>query len=141
MIILDTNVLSALMQRVPESVVIDWLDAQASENVWISTITLYEARYGLAMLDDGQRKDLLQQQFDTLVRIDLDNRVAVFDVRAADRAAKLAAERKRSGRPVDIRDTFIAGIAIANGATLATRNTKHFEDLPTPVVNPWDFSA
>lgn len=141
MIILDTNVLSALMQRVPESAVIDWLDAQASENVWISTITLYEARYGLALSDDGQRKGLLQQQFDTLVRTDLDNRVAVFDVRAADRAAALAVERKRSGRPVDIRDTFIAGIVIANGATLATRNTRHFADLPTPVVNPWDFSA
>ncbi|MEX2497742.1 MAG: type II toxin-antitoxin system VapC family toxin [Wenzhouxiangellaceae bacterium] len=139
MIILDTNVLSALMQRVPESAVIDWLDAQAPDNVWISSITLYEARYGLALLDDGKRKELLQQQLNTLVRDDLDNRVAVFDVRAAKKAAELAAERKRRGRPVDIRDTFIGGIAIANGAALATRNTRHFEDLPTPVVNPWDF--
>lgn len=138
MIILDTNVLSALMQRVPDTAVIDWLDAQAPETVWISSITLYEARYGLALLDDGRRKDLLQKQLDTLVRIDLDNRVAVFDVRAANKAADLAAERKNRGRPVDIRDTFIGGVAIANGATLATRNTRHFEDLPTPVVNPWD---
>jgi predicted nucleic acid-binding protein len=49
----------------------------------------------------------------------------------------LAAQRKARGRPVDIRDTFIAGIAMAQGATLATRNTRHFDDLPTPVVNPW----
>ncbi|MEX0915631.1 MAG: type II toxin-antitoxin system VapC family toxin [Wenzhouxiangellaceae bacterium] len=138
MIILDTNVLSALMQRVPESAVIDWLDAKAPDDIWLSSITLYEARYGLALLDDGKRKDLLQQQLNTLVRDDLDNRVAVFDVRAANRAAALAAERKRRGRIVDIRDTFIGGIAIANRATLATRNTRHFEDLPTPVVNPWD---
>jgi len=51
--------------------------------------------------------------------------------------ASLAADRKARGRPAELRDTFIAGIAIARGATLATRNAKHFEDLPTPVVNPW----
>lgn len=141
MIVLDTNVLSALMQRVPEAVVIDWLDAQAPDGIWISSITLYEARYGLSLLADGRRKNFLQHQLDTLVRSDLDNRVAVLDVQAANRAAELAAKRKIHGRPVDIRDTFIAGIAIANGATLATRNTKHFEDLPTPVINPWDFAA
>lgn len=128
------------MQRVPDSAVIAWLDAQVPDVVWISSITLYEARYGLALLDDGQRKGLLQQQLDTLVRDDLDNRVAIFDVRAAGRAAGLAAERKRCGRPVDVRDTFIGGIAIANGAILATRNIRQFNDLPTPVTNPWDFS-
>jgi predicted nucleic acid-binding protein len=52
-------------------------------------------------------------------------------------AAHLAAERKKRGRPVDMRDTFIAGIALAQSATLATRNTRHFDDLATPVVNPW----
>ena len=139
MILVDTNVFSELMQRQPEPAVIAWLDAQAPDAVWISSMTLYEARYGLALLDDGERKVMLQQQLDTLVRDDLDNRVVTFDVRAADRAASLAAERKRRGRPVDIRGTFIGGITIANGAILATRNIKHFEDLPTPVINPWDF--
>jgi len=71
------------------------------------------------------------------VQLDLANRIAVFDVRAAEQAAQLAAERKARGRPAELRDTFIAGIAIARGATLATRNAKHFEDLPTPIVNPW----
>lgn len=79
----------------------------------------------------------MEQRFDELVQLDLANRIAVFDARAAEQAAQLAAERKARGRPVDIRDTFIAGIAIAHGATLATRNAKHFADLPTPVVNPW----
>jgi predicted nucleic acid-binding protein len=50
----------------------------------------------------------------------------------------LAAVRKTLGRPIDMRDTFIAGIALAHGATLATRNTRHFEDLPSLVVNPWE---
>ena len=137
MMILDTNVLSALMQREPDSAVVEWLDRQSADTVWITSVTLFEARYGLKLLADGQRKALLEQRFDELVQLDLANRIAVFDVRAAEQAAHLAADRKARGRPVDMRDTFIAGIAIARGATLATRNAKHFEDLPTPVVNPW----
>lgn len=137
MIILDTNVLSALMQQQPDPVVVNWLDAQPAEAIWISSITLFEARYGLALLPDSQRKTQLQQRFDQLVQIDLANRVLVFDVRAAHCAAQLAAERKNRGRPVDMRDTFIAGIALAQSATLATRNTRHFDDLSTPVINPW----
>lgn len=137
MMILDTNVLSALMQREPDSTVVGWLDGQSADTVWITSVTLFEARYGLKLLADGQRKALLVERLDELVQLDLANRIAVFDVRAAEQAAHLAAERKARGRPVDMRDTFIAGIAIARGATLATRNTKHFEDLPIPVVNPW----
>jgi len=62
----------------------------------------------------------------------------LFDANAATQAARLAAERKVRGRPVDMRDTFIAGIALARRATLATRNLRHFDDLLTSVVNPWD---
>jgi len=137
MMILDTNVLSALMQRQPDLAVVEWLDRQSADTVWITSVTLFEARYGLKLLADGERKALLEQRFDELVQLDLANRIAVFDVRAAEQAAHLAVDRKARGRPVDMRDTFIAGIAIARGATLATRNAKHFEDLPTPVVNPW----
>jgi predicted nucleic acid-binding protein len=138
MMILDTNVLSALMQQQPDAAVADWLDREPAGSIWITSITLFEARYGLKLLAHGQRRTLLEQRFDELVQLDLANRIAVFDARAAAQAAQLAAERRTRGRPVDIRDTFIAGIAIAHGAALATRNVKHFEDLPTPVVNPWE---
>jgi predicted nucleic acid-binding protein len=140
LIILDTNVLSAVMQRRPPASVLGWLDAQAPESVWVTSVTLFEARFGLAVMDDGRRKSELQEAFEALIQQDLAHRVAVFDSCAADRAAVLAAERRRKGRPVDIRDTFIAGIALAHGAALATRNIRHFEDLPVPVINPWDFS-
>lgn len=137
MIILDTNVLSALMQQQADSVVVGWLDEQPTETIWISSITVFEARYGLALLPDGQRKKQLQHHFEQLVQNDLANRVVIFDVRAAQQATQLAAERKIRGRPIDMRDTFIAGIALAHSATLVTRNTRHFDDLPTPVINPW----
>ena len=137
MIILDTNVLSALLQQQPDPQVVAWLDDQPAESIWLSSITVFEARYGLALLPAGRRKDLLEQRFEELVQDDLQNRVLLFDINAAAHAAQLAADRTTRGRPVDMRDTFIAGIALARRATLATRNVRHFDDLSVPVVNPW----
>jgi toxin FitB len=138
MIILDTNVLSELMRSKPDLAVLAWLDRQASQSVWITTITLFEARLGLALLPDGRRRDSLERAFAALLNDDLGNRVLPFDVEAAAQAATLAAVRQRAGRPVDVRDTQIAGIAQARRATLVTRNIRHFEGLSVPVVDPWD---
>ena len=60
-----------------------------------------------------------------------------FDSAAAGEAALLAAERQKAGRAVDMRDTQIAGIALARRATIATRNMRHFSDLRVAVVDPW----
>ena len=137
MIILDTNVISALMQQQPDPVVVAWLDEQPAESIWITSITLFEARYGIALLTHGQRKATLQERFEQLMQEDLENRVLLFDANAAEHAAELAAQRKERGRPVDMRDTCIAGIALAKRATLATRNLRHFKDLSVTVVSPW----
>jgi len=138
LIILDTNVLSALMQKVPEPSIVEWLDQQPAESVWITSITLFEARLGLKLLTSGRRRQALETAFEQLLVEDLEGRVLDFDRPAAEAAAALAAERQRKGRPVDIRDTQIAGIVIARRAKLATRNVKHFADLSTEVLNPWE---
>ncbi|MDH3287845.1 MAG: type II toxin-antitoxin system VapC family toxin [Betaproteobacteria bacterium] len=137
MIILDTNVLSALMRKTPEAPVVAWLDRQPAESVWITSITLFETRLGLALLPEGRRQRTLEATFVRLLKEDLENRVLDFDSAAAVEAAALAAERQKAGRPVDMRDTQIAGIALARHATLATRNVRHFEDLKVLVVDPW----
>lgn len=137
MIILDTNVVSELMRRTPAPVVLDWLDRQAATSVWLTSITLFESRFGLALLPEGRRRRLLEDSFEQMLRDDLDHRVLPFDSEAAAQAATIGASRRLAGRPVDIRDTQIAGIVIARRATLATRNLLHFDDLPTPVVSPW----
>ena len=137
MIVLDTNVLSALMHQVPEAPVVAWLDRQPAESVWITSITLFEARLGLALLPKGRRQQTLEAAFGRLLEEDLENRILDFDSAAATEAASLAAERQKTGRSVDMRDTQIAGIALARRATLATRNVRHFQDLNVPVVDPW----
>lgn len=137
MIILDTNVLSALMRQAPELPVVAWLDQQQADSVWITSVTLFEARFGLAVLPKGKRRQSLETAFARLLAEDLEDRVLAFDTSAATEAAVLAADRQKAGRPVDFRDTQIAGIALSRRATLATRNTRHFQDLRVPVVDPW----
>lgn len=141
MIILDTNVLSALMRSAPEPAVVRWLDHQPTESIWITSITLFETRLGLALLPRGRRRQTLEAAFERLLQEDLEQRVLDFDSTAAAEAAALAATRQRAGRPVDMRDTQIAGIALARRATLATRNLRHFEDAGVTLIDPWEATA
>jgi predicted nucleic acid-binding protein len=137
MIILDTNVLSALMRRAADAQVVSWLDTQPRTSVWITSVTILEIQFGLQILPKGRRRSLLMKAFDAVLADEIGGRVAAFDAAAAQHAAGLMASRQKKGRPVELRDTMIAGIALACHATLATRNTQHFEDLAVPVVNPW----
>ena len=138
MIVLDTNVLSALMRPLSEQPVESWLDRQPAESIWVTSITLFEIHLGLALLPKGRRQQALEEAFDRLLELDLQNRVLDFDAAAAIAAAALSAERQKAGRSVDIRDTQIAGIALSRRATIATRNVRHFQDLEVPVVDPWE---
>lgn len=137
MVILDTNVISALMHQRPVPRVQDWLDRQAELSVWTTSITVFEIRTGIEILPAGRRRRSLEAEFERLIEDDLERRIVPFDAAAANAAALLMGERKRAGLPGEMRDTMIAGIAIASHATLATRNTRHFDDLPVVVVDPW----
>ena len=125
------------MRSSPEAVVVEWLDRQSADSVWLTSVTVFEARFGLALLPKGRRRRALEGAFDRVLTEDLSSRVLAFDEIAAVMAAQLAADRQRAGRVVDLRDTLIAGIAQARRATIATRNTRHFEGLDVPVVDPW----
>jgi toxin FitB len=135
-ILVDTNVLSAVMQARPDPVAVAWLDAQAPESVWTTAVSVFEIRFGIELLAPTRRRKALAA-FEAMLREDLNGRVAPFDSEAAEAAAELAARRQRRGRPVDLRDTQIAGIALARRAALATRNVRHFEGLNVRVVSPW----
>ena len=137
MIILDTNVLSALMRRIPDKDVIAWLDKQPRTSIWITSVTILEVRFGLQTMPVGKRRAALMRAFETVLADKIGRRIAPFDTAAAQQAGDLMAVRYKQGRPRELRDTMIAGIVLACHATLATRNTSHFEDLSVPVVNPW----
>ena len=136
MIILDTDVVSALMQPALNVAVVRWLDQQPRTSIWTTSVTVFEIRYGLGVMPASKRQIALLQGFEALLD-KIGQRIAVFDAGAAAQAAELAAFRKQKGRSGDLRDTMIAGIALAHHGTLATRNVRHFEDLRAAVVNPW----
>ena len=141
MILLDTNVISALTRSEGDAALTDWLNLQAEHDIWTTSVNVFEIEFGISILPPGRRRTALRLAWDDVLRDELAGRVVPFDDRAARSAAHLAARRQTSGRTVDIRDTQIAGIALAHRATVATRNIRHFQDLDTPVINPWNAAS
>jgi toxin FitB len=137
MIILDTNVISALMRRAADEKVVAWLDTQPRASIWTSAVTLMEISFGLQIMPLGRRRSLLMSAFEKMLISQIGERIATFDAEAARRASELMAVRYKDGRQVELRDAMIAGIALARHAALATRNTAHFQDVEISVINPW----
>jgi toxin FitB len=136
MIILDTNVISSLMREQADKAVLRWLDQQPRTSVWITAITILEIHFGLEIMADGRRKLAREEAFTRLIEEKLERRVASFDAAAAQETAVLMSSRQRRGEPRDLRDSMIAGIALARRAALATHNVKHFDDAGIEVVDP-----
>ena len=129
------------MKSRPDPAVVAWLDGQLRQEVWLPSVVVFELRYGVAGLPVGQRRRSLQQALERLLEQLVQERIAPLDALAAQRAAELSADRTTRGRPVDLRDTLIAGIALARGAQLATRNARHFSDTTIGLINPFAPSA
>ena len=137
MIILDTNVLSELIRRVPEPKVLTWLEAQATEAPFTTAISCGEMLYGARILPAGRRRDSLLQEVEAIFSTDMASRVLPYDGDAADAHAAIAAMCRARGRSISQSDAMIAGIVQSCGATLATRNVRDFEGCGIPLVDPW----
>ncbi len=137
MIVLDTNVVSAMMRRDVDTKIRDWLDSQPPESIWVTAITIFEIRLGVEIMAKGRRRKQLDEDFLRTIADDFEGRVLDLDEAAAGKAAMLCAERRLRGRPIEFRDTLIAGIVVSRRAQLATRNLRHFDDLKVAVVDPW----
>jgi len=137
-IVLDTNVLSAVMQREAEPALVAWLDEHPAESIWTTAITVFEVRYGIDLLAHGRKRRRLDEAFSAALADDLGGRVLSFDEVAARTAGLIAAREQQAGRSIEIRDVEIAGIVVARKATLATRNTRHFAHTGVKLVDPWN---
>jgi len=136
-IVLDTNVISPLMSSEPDKTVVGWLDRFPWESLWITAISLFELRYGIEILAAGRRRQQLERALGRVLDEGFQDRILAFDRDAAAAAALIAARRKQSGRPTEIRDTMIAGIVTARRAEFATRNVRDFQNLDIRVIDPW----
>ena len=136
MIILDTNVISALMNDPLEGRVAAWVDRQPQKSIWTTSITVLEIQFELESMPAGKRRTGLSPVFEMIIE-EIESRIAVFDEEAARVTASLMASRQKKGTVGDLRDSMIAGVVLARKASLATRNTARFSDISATVVNPW----
>ena len=114
----------------------EWLDGQDASDVWTTAINVFELRAGIEILPSGRRRRRLDETLNAVLAEDLEGRVMPFDIRAAEAAAFVFAQRRRTGRQIEWRDTQIAGIIMANKARLATFNVRHFADLSIGLIEP-----
>lgn len=138
MILLDTNVVSELMTPNPHQPVLDWLNSQPTEHLYLSTITIAEISYGLESLPGGKRRRNLEARFDLFIAKGFSQRIVPFDEGAAHFYGELMGRRRKIGRPMSILDGQIAAIARAKRFTLVTRNVRDFEECGLEIVNPFE---
>jgi predicted nucleic acid-binding protein len=137
MIVLDTSVVSEAMKPEPHPAVRAWLNDQAAETLYLSSVTLAELRFGIGVLPAGKRKDMLAQTLDGLVGL-FEGRVLSFDIDAARHYAELAATARIAGRGFPAPDGYIAAIAASHGFIVASRDTTPYEAASVTAINPWE---
>lgn len=138
MFILDTNVISELMQERPHPTVLQWIDDRLKRDLYVAAVTQAEVLTGIAILPEGKRRRDLAAAADRAFDGMFADRVLPFDRSTARACAGITAARRRAGRPISQADCQIAAIAAARGGTVATRNARDFEGTGVAVVNPWE---
>ena len=137
MILLDTHVISEPLKLTADVAVLNWIDAQMIETLYLSTISLAELRFGIAALSPGKRRDTLHTSFEQRILPLFAGRILPFDAAASEAYAALRARARAQGKAIAPADGYIAATAISHGLMVATRDTGPFEAAGLKVINPW----
>ncbi len=140
MIVLDTNVVSEPLRPAPSQAVLDWLNAQEPQTLYLTAVSLAELLTGIEMLPAGRRRDALEQALSTQVLPLFANRILPFDVRAAQEFDQTQASARMQGNTMGFTDCAIAAIARGQGFSVATRNVRDFKGAGVEVIDPWAFA-
>ncbi len=136
MILLDTNIISEALKPSGDPAVMAWLDAQAVETLFLSTITLAELRFGIAAMPIGRRRQTLDRELDQRVLPWFEGRILPFSIAAADAYGDLRARARAAGKAINTADGYIASIAAAHGLAVATRDTSPFAAAGLRIITP-----
>ncbi len=137
MIIIDTNVVSEPLRPEPERAVIDWLNAQEPETLYLTTVNLAELLAGIEAMPAGRRRNKLNTALVDRMMPLFEGRILPFDKGAAEAFARMDASARLAGNRISFADGAIAAIASANGFMLATRNVHDFKGTNIRIINPW----
>jgi toxin FitB len=136
--LLDTNVVSEWVKPRPNGNVIAWLAEASEDEIFISVCTFAELRFGVASMARGKRRDHLDEWLRSDLPVRFDRRIVGIDISIAVAWGDIQARARQKGRPVGPMDGLIAATAAVHDMTIVTRNTKHFEAVGVPLLNPWD---
>jgi len=136
-LLLDTNVLSEVTKPTPDPKVLQWLDQLDEDRSFISVVSLAEIRRGVALMDEGRKRETLAKWLAQDLPQRFEQRVLDVDEPIALAWGDLMALAKRRGRGLSSMDGLIAATATAKQLTLATRNTKDFEGFGISLFDPW----
>jgi toxin FitB len=135
--LLDTNVISESSKPRPDAGVLAWLAANNEDDLFLSTITITELRYGIEKLASGKRRTQLDGWLQRDLKSRFQGRILSIDAEVADMCGRLMARSEGKGRPIEVRDAYIAACAEVHGLALVTRNVSDFESVVRSIVMPW----
>ena len=138
MILLDTNVISEPFRAVPDEAVIDWLNRQPLETLYLASMTVAELRAGVALMPTGKRRTVLSDSIEHQVLPVFVGRVLSFDMACTRAYADVLAAARKSGSGIEAADAVIAAMALNNGFSVATRDVSPFLAAGVNVINPWE---
>jgi toxin FitB len=136
-LLLDTNVLSEVRRPAPDPKVLAWLDTIDEDRAFISVASIAELRRGVALMDDGRRREALASWLAVDLPGRFSGRILPIDPAIAERWGDVMAQARKSGFALSVMDGFFATTALAHQLVLATRNTKDFTPLGVLLFNPW----
>jgi predicted nucleic acid-binding protein len=141
MILLDTNVISEPWKPKPDPRIVEWIDAQAVETLYLSSVTVAELRFGIAALPAGSRRKILHERLEGDLLPVFAGRVLPFDLAASSAYAELMSKAKTAGLAINMADGYIAAIAASRGLSVASRDAAPFHAAGVPLINPWTATA
>ena len=132
--LIDTNVLSELRRKKPDTHVVRWFSLRPTSTLYLSVLTLGEIRKGIEALAEPARRLPLLDWLETALPAFFAGRILPIDAAVADRWGRMVAQ---AGRPLPAIDSLLAATAEQHGLTLVTRNLRDVKGLAVPVINPW----
>jgi toxin FitB len=133
--LLDTCVLSEVVNKAPAPAVLNWLNAHRQQCV-LCVVVLAELEAGALRAPSPTRKTQLLTWIDTL-RTAYSNNTVDTDAITWRHFAQMKAQSLVVGQPTGDLDVLIAACARTHGLGVATRNTRHFKSTGVTLTNPW----
>jgi toxin FitB len=135
--LLDTCLISEVVAKQPNQQVLDWLNAQVPETLYLSVITIGEIAKGISKLAASKRKESLTKWLNETLPNRFEGRILSIDIPTMVLWGNLVGQLELSGRPLPVMDSLIAATALQNSLSLVTRNENDFAGTGVVIFNPW----